>query len=247
MTRKEQERLDQLGWDNLQIIQNPSWFCFSLDAILLAAFAQISPQDKVMDLGTGTGVIPLLLSYREKNARIQGLELQPEVLSMAQRSIALNHKEAQITLYQGDLCTASALFGKGQYDLVVCNPPYDKKNCGRPGKNKQREISRKEIFCTLEDVIRESALLLNAQGRLALVHRPARLAEIFHLCITHQLQVKRLRLVYPRYHREPNMVLLEAVKQGKGDLQVLPPLFIYESETQYSEEMQSIFAGHIQG
>ena len=240
---KKEERIDQLGWGGMQIIQNPGWFCFSLDALLLASFATIGAGDRVADLGSGTGVIPLLLSYREKTAAITGLEIQPEVLEMAERSIACNGRQAQIALQQGDLCQAGQLLGKGCFDLVVSNPPYAKAGCGRPGGNVQREISRKEIHCRLEDVMREAAALLNARGRLALVHRPNRLTEIISLGQQYGLAVKRLRLVYPYRNRAPNMVLLESVKQGQEGLTVLPPLFIYEPPGRYSKELQEIFAG----
>lgn len=239
------ERIDDLLWRNLKIIQNPEWFCFSLDAVLLAHFATIKSGDLVVDLGTGTGVIPLLLSARMKSARIVGLELKPEVAEMAQRSVSLNNLPDHIEIRIGDIKWAGSLLGKGAFDLVVSNPPYAPVGTGKISDSSIKAAARTEIFCTLEDVIREASLLLNTEGRFALVHRPARIGEILTLMRDYRLEPKRMRFVHPMMNREPNLILVEGIKKGKREVQVLPPLFVYQEKGIHSEEMKQIFAGKL--
>ncbi|HHT62924.1 MAG: tRNA1(Val) (adenine(37)-N6)-methyltransferase [Bacillota bacterium] len=241
----DEERIDDLLWRNLKIIQNPHWFCFSLDAVLLAGFATLRSDDLVVDLGTGTGVIPLLLSARARNKKtnIIGLEIKPEVADMAQRSVALNKLSDQIFIKVGDIKTANTILGKGKFDLVVSNPPYALVGSGKISPSSVKAAARTEIFCTLEDVVREASLLLNSEGRFAVVHRPQRLVDIFYLMRNYRLEPKRVRFVHPVPEKEPNLILVEGIKNGKKDVQILPPLYVYEKTGIHSKEMKAIFAG----
>lgn len=243
VTEEAGERVDDLLWRNLKIIQNPEWFCFSIDAVLLADFPLLRPRDRVADLGTGTGVIPLLLAARMRNTNIIGLEIKEEVAQMAERSVLLNNLAQQITIDIGDIKEASIQLGRGSFDLVVSNPPYTPVGAGRTSLSPIKAAARTEVHCSLEDVVREGAALLNSDGRFALVHRPARLAEIISLMRSCCLEPKRMRFVHPMIGREPNVVLIEGIKNGKRDVKILPPLFIYQREGIYSEEMSAIFQG----
>jgi len=240
-----EERIDDLLWRNLKIIQNPKWFCFSLDAVLLAAFAALRPGDWVADLGTGTGVIPLLLCARCKRTNIFGVEIKPEVAEMARRSVALNDLTGHIQIITGDIKDAVSVLGKGRFDLVVSNPPYALAGSGKISDSSIKAAARTEILCTLEDVVREASLLLNSEGRFALVHRPTRLADIISLMRAYRLEPKRMRLVHPGPDKEPNLVLVEGIKNGRKDMQVLPPLFVYKKTGVHSDEMKGIFHGDI--
>jgi len=235
--------MDDLIWRNLKIIQNPRWFCFSLDAILLADFATIKPGDRVVDLGTGTGVLPLLLCARVRDIRIIGLEIKAEVVDMAQRSVALNGLGEHILIREGDIRTAASDLGKGGFDLVVSNPPYAPAGSGKVSGCAIKAAARSEVLCKLEDVIQEAAALLNTEGRMALVHRPFRLTDILCSMRHSQLEPKRLRFVYPILGKEPNLVLIEGIKNGKKDLHILPPLFVYQQPGIHSEAMKEIFGG----
>ena len=237
------ERIDNLLWRGLKIIQNPEWFCFSLDAVLLAYYATIRPRDRVVDLGTGTGVIPLLLAARTRKIKIIGLEIQAEVVNMAWRSISLNGLDDCISIVEGDIKNSTLILGRGQYDLVISNPPYASTSSGKISCSPIKAAARTEILCTLEDVIREAAGLLNAEGRLALIDRPFRLADIIFYMRQYGIEPKRMRLVFPGPGKGPNLVLIEGIKKGKKDLVVDHPLYVYESAGAYSKEMTEIFSG----
>lgn len=237
------ERIDDLLWRGLKIIQNPKWFCFSLDAVLLAAFATLRPGDWVADLGAGTGVIPLLLSARCKKTKIYGLEIKSEVAEMAQRSVVLNELTDYITIRTGDIKTAASILGKGRFDLVVSNPPYALAGTGKVSGSTIKAAARTEILCTLEDVVREAALLLNSEGRFALIHRPFRLTDIIFLMRSYRLEPKRMRFVHSMADQEPNLVLVEGIKNGKKDVHFLPPLFVFKETGVHTEEMKAIFNG----
>lgn len=240
---RDNERIDDLVWRGLKIIQNPRWFCFSLDAVLLARFATVKPGDHITDLGTGTGVIPLLLNARMRDINITGLEIHREVVEMARRSVVLNQLSDSIQIIQGDIKEASQILGKGKFDLVSSNPPYTKATAGRISTCPIKSSARTEILCTLEDVIKEGARLLNTGGRLALVHRPQRLVDIFSYMRSYGLEPKRMRLVYPSLDKEPGMVLVEGIKESRADLLVSPPLIIYKEPGVYTDEIKNIFAG----
>ncbi len=234
---KPGERLDDLQRNGYRLIQNPGYFRFGMDAVLLAGFARIKPGERVLDLGTGTGIIPILLEGRYQKGSYTGLELQPEIADMARRSVLLNKLEQKIRIVTGDIREASDLFGKGVFQVVTCNPPYMTARHGLQNPNRAKAIARHEVFCTLKDVALQSAGLLGPGGRLYLVHRPFRLAEIMATLQEYGLEPKRMRLIHPYIDREPNMVLLEASKGGKPGIAVEPPLIIYREPGTYSDEL----------
>lgn len=240
---KNEERLDALGWRSLKIIQNPGWFCFSIDAILLAHFVSLKAGDRVVDLGTGTGVIPLLLTARSKKIKTLGMEIHPQIADMARRTVALNGLDQWIEIRDGDLKTASRALGRGKMNLVTCNPPYARRCTGRVSACSLKASARTEILCSLEDVIREGAALLNSEGRLALIHRPTRLTDILFLMRQYGVEPKRMQMVCPQPGKEPNLVLVEGIRQGKKDLAVDPPFYVYNQPGEYSMGMTRIFNG----
>lgn len=235
------ERLDDLVRDGLRIIQKPGGFCFSIDAVLLAHFATVKRDDLVVDLGTGSGVVPLLLSTRKKARRIYGLEIQWEVVNRAVRSVAGNGLTDLIEILHGDIKAAEKLMGPGKFDLVTSNPPYMPKGRGEINPVDELALARHEISCTLADVIGAGSGLLNSHGRMAVVHRPERLADLFHLMKEHGLEPKRLRTVYPKPGRKPTLILVEAIKGARPDLDILTPLFVYDSKGNYTSELMNIY------
>jgi len=241
---RNDERLDYLLAEDLRIIQSPSVFAFSLDAVLLAKFAYLPIQKgNIIDLCTGNGVIPLLFSTRTKG-QITGVEIQERLYDMAKRSIEYNHLEHQIQFIHGDIKDMPKQLGYGKYDVVTCNPPYFK----TPGieemnKNEHFAIARHEIYCTLEDVIRVSSQLVRPKGKVAFVHRPGRFLEIVELMKKYRVEPKRIRFVYPKLGKEANTLLIEGIKDGNPDLKILPPLFVYNNNNEYTEEVQEILYG----
>ncbi len=233
------ERLDDLQRNHLQIIQNPERFCFGMDAVLLSGFAQVRSGDEVLDLGTGTGIIPILLEAKTKGRHFTGLEIQEESAAMARRSILLNHQQDKINIVTGDIKEASVLFGTSSFSVVTSNPPYMIAEHGLKNPSYTRAVARHEVLCTLDDVVRETSRLLKPNGHFYMVHRPFRLAEIICTLSMHRLELKRLRMVYPYVDKEPNMVLLEAVKYAKPRVTVDPPLIIWKSPNEYTDEMKN--------
>lgn len=238
---KDDERLDDLMRDGYKIIQNPAKFCFGMDAVLLTSFVSLKKGDNVIDFGTGTGVIPILLSAKTDAAHFDALEIQEESADMANRSIMYNNLENKITIKKGDIKEASLLYGRGLYDAVTCNPPYMVSSNGLINPDAPKAIARHEILCTFEDVARESSILLKNMGKLYIVHRPFRLVEIFTILTKYQLEPKRMRLVYPFADKEPNMVLIEAVKGGGSMMKIEPPLIVYEKPDIYTEEVRRLY------
>lgn len=240
---KPGERLDELQRNGYRIIQDPGRFCFGMDAVLLSGFAAegIRNGAKVLDLGTGTGIIPLLLRGKTGAARLTGLEIQPESADMAARSVALNDLEDSISIIQGDLKEAGSLFPAASFDAVTCNPPYMIGRHGLVNPEAPKAIARHEILCTFEDVAAQTAKVLAPGGSFFLVHRPFRLAQIMGVLMNYRLEPKRMRLVYPFLDREPNMVLLQAVRGGNPRLKVEKPLIIYREPGVYTEEVREIY------
>lgn len=241
---RDNERLDDLLAENMKIVQSPSVFAFSLDAVLLSKFVYVPIQKgKIVDLCTGNGIVPLLLSTRTK-ADITGVEIQELLHDMAMRSVEYNGLQQQITLIQDDLKNMPVQLGHNKYDIVTCNPPYFKTpNQEERNLNEHLAIARHEIHCTLEDVIRVGSKLLKQGGKLALVHRPSRLIEIFELMRAYQIEPKRIRFVYPREGKEANTLLVEGIKSGKPELKILPPLFVYTDQNEYTPEVRTILYG----
>ena len=238
---KENERLDELQRNGYRIIQNPKKFCFGMDAVLLSGFARARAGDQVLDLGTGTGIIPILLEAKTEAAHLVGLEIQEESADMARRSVELNHLQDKITIVQGDIKEAGTLFGAASFDVVTCNPPYMIGQHGIKNPEAPKAIARHEILCTLEDVVSRAAKVQKPGGNFYLVHRPFRLAEIMVVLQKYGLEPKRMRLVYPFADKEPNMVLLEANRGGRPRMTVERPLIIYREKGVYMPEIYEIY------
>lgn len=238
---KPNERLDDLQRNGYRIIQNPEKFCFGMDAVLLTGFARANEGDILLDLGTGTGIIPLLMHAKYRCARLTGLEIQEESADMARRSVAWNGLSDRIDIVTGDIREADRIFKSASFDCITCNPPYMIDRHGLTNPDAPKAIARHEILCTLEDVVRVTAKLLRTGGHFFMVHRPFRLAEIMTVMSQYKLEPKRMRLVYPYVDREPNMVLIEAVRGGRPRMQVERPLILFESEGVYTAEVRDTY------
>ncbi len=238
---KEEERLDDLQRNGYKIIQNPNKFCFGMDAVLLSSFANVKRGEQALDLGTGTGIIPILLEAKTKGEHFTGLEIQKESADMATRSVAYNNLNDKIDIVNGDIKEAAKLFGPASFDVVTTNPPYMNDNHGIKNPDLPMAIARHEILCSLEDVIREGAKVLKENGRFYMVHRPFRLVEIFSLMTKYRLEPKRMKLVYPYVDKEPNMVLIEGLKGGKSMIKVEKPLIVYKAPNVYTGEIYDVY------
>ncbi len=238
---KEGERLDDLGRKGYQIIQDPKRFCFGIDAVLLTGFARVKDGDTVLDLGTGTGIIPILLEAKTGASHLTGLEIQPESADMAKRSVCYNELEKKIDIVEGDIKNASEIFGRGSFDVVTCNPPYMIGAHGLTGGNESKTIARHEVLCTFEDVAREAAAVLKPGGMFYLVHRPFRLVELLGTMTKYRLEPKRMKFVHPFVDKEPNMVLIEAKKGARSRVEIEPPLIVYKSPGVYTDEIYDIY------
>lgn len=237
----ENERLDELHRNGYFIIQNPHKFCFGMDAVLLSGFTRVKPEEKVIDLGTGTGIIPILLEAKTEGEHFTGLEIQPESADMARRSVRYNHLEDKIKIEIGNIKDASTQFGASSFHVVTTNPPYMTAHHGLTNPNEAKAIARHEILCSLEDIIRESARLLKPQGRFYMVHRPFRLVDIIVLMRQYKLEPKRMQMVHPFADKEPNMVLIEGLQGGNPQLTVEKPLIVYKEPGVYTEEIYDIY------
>ena len=238
---KDGERLDDLQCNGLRIIQNEKLFCFGMDAVLLTGFTRVKEGERVLDLGTGTGIIPLLLSAKTKGEHFTGLEISNSSADMARRSVRLNGLEQRIEIIQGDIKEAGELFAPASFDVVISNPPYMIGQHGLINSDLEKAAARHEILCTLEDVVRAAARLVRPGGRFCLVHRPFRLAEIIRVLSSYRLEPKRMRLVYPYADREPNMVLIESVRGGNPRMTVEKPLIVYEKAGVYTSEIKELY------
>lgn len=235
------ERVDDLQRNHYRIIQDPGRFCFGMDAVLLSGFASVKPGEYVLDLGTGTGIIPILLEAKTKGEHFTGLEIQPESADMAERSVKLNGLTERINIVTGDIKEASSIFGASSFEVVTTNPPYMIGQHGISNPKDAKAIARHEILCDLDDILRESARLLKPQGRFYMVHRPFRLAEIFSKMIEYHIEPKRMKLVYPFVDKEPNMVLIEGLRGGRSRLTVEKPLIVYKEPGVYTDEIYDIY------
>ena len=237
----ENERVDDLQRNGLKIIQKTDGFCFGMDAVLLSGFAHVKRGEKVLDMGTGTGIIPLLLSAKTEGKHYTALEIQEEIAKMASRSVAINHLEEKIEIVNGDIKEASRIFGAASFDVVTTNPPYMNDSHGLKNPTEVKAISRHEVLCTLEDVVREGAKVLKPGGRMYMVHRPHRLIEIITTMKQYKLEPKRMCLVHPFKDKEANMVLIEAVRGGGSWLKVEAPIVVYKEPGVYTDEIYSIY------
>ncbi len=238
---KENERIDDLQRNGYKIIQNPQKFCFGMDAVLLSGFARAHEGAQVLDLGTGTGIIPILLEAKTKAAHLTGLEIQEESADMARRSVQLNGLEKKVEIVTGDIKEAHKLFALSGFDVITSNPPYMIGNHGLANPEAPKAIARHEILCTLEDVVKNAAVLLKPGGSFFMVHRPFRLAEIITVMTQYKLEPKRMQLVYPYADKEPNMVLIEGCRGGKPRMTVEKPLIIFKALNVYMDEICELY------
>ena len=238
---RQNERLDELHRNGYFIIQDPGRFCFGMDAVLLSGFTRVKKGEEALDLGTGTGIIPILLEAKTEGSHFTGLEIQPESADMAARSVAYNHLEEKVSIVTGDIKDASKIFGASSFDVITTNPPYMIGEHGLKNPTDAKAIARHEVLCNLDDILRESARILKPGGRFYMVHRPFRLAEIFSKMIEYRIEPKRMQLVYPYVDKEPNMVLIEGLRGGKSRLTVEKPLIVYEKEGKYTSEIYDIY------
>ncbi|AJY74908.1 tRNA1(Val) (adenine(37)-N6)-methyltransferase [Paenibacillus beijingensis] len=236
------ERLDDLLTHQLRIIQSREVFSFSMDAVLLARFAGVPRYGRIADLCTGNGVIPLLLTTRTQ-AKIDAVEIQPRLADMARRSVRLNGLEERITIVEGDLRDYPKTAGYGVYDAITVNPPYMQGNSGDTNENPYYAMARHEMHGTLEQIVEACARLVRTGGKVAMVHRPERLADIIVSMRKWKLEPKRLRFVHPYAEAGANMVLIEAVRDGKPAVKVLPPLIVYNKDRRYERELMEIYYG----
>ena len=238
---KAGERIDELQRNGYQIIQNENGFCFGMDAVLLSGFAKVKKGESALDLGTGTGIIPILLEAKTEGRHFTGLEIQETSADMAQRSVCLNDLNEKVEIVRGDIKEAVDLFGKASFDVVTSNPPYMTGQHGLVNPDMPKAIARHEILCTLEDVIGQASALLKENGRFYMVHRPFRLSEIMVTMSRYRLEPKRMKLVYPFVDKEPNMVLIEGLKGGRPRVTVEKPLIVYEKPGVYTSEIYDIY------
>ncbi|KPU43066.1 tRNA1(Val) (adenine(37)-N6)-methyltransferase [Oxobacter pfennigii] len=238
---KENERIDDLQLKGLKIIQNVEGFCFGVDAVLLSDFAEIKKGQRVMDLGTGTGIVPILMAGKTEAGEIIGLEIQSEVAEMAQRSMLLNHIDHRVKIFNEDINNALDIFGKESFDAITTNPPYKHGGSGIVNPEDAKAISRHEVKCTLEDVISVSSRLLKNNGRFFMVHRPERIVDILFLMRQYKLEPKRVRFVHPYPGKRPNLLLIEGLKYGKAFLKFMDPLYVYDGNGSYTKEIDEIY------
>lgn len=242
MELKENERIDDLQCKNLKIIQNINGFCFGMDAVLLANFAKRMKKNRlVVDLCTGTGVIPILLAGKTNALKMIGVEIQEEYVDMARRSIILNGIQNRVSILCQDLRKLNDDILAGSVDCVTVNPPYQRRGSGIINDVDELTIARHEIYCTLEDVIKEASRLLNFEGSFYMVHRPERMVDIFCLMRKYRIEPKRVRFVHPSYGKEANIVLIEGRKDGGSFLKFEKPLYIYQKDGSYTEDLYELY------
>lgn len=238
---KEGERFDDLQRNGYEIIQNPGFLCFGMDAVLLSGFAGVKKGGDLMDLGTGNGILPILLSAKTEGRHFTGLEIQHECADMARRSIIHNGLEDKIDIVEGDIKEVAKIFDAASFDTVVSNPPYMIGGHGLVNPDTPKAIARHEIYCTLSDVTKAAAWLLKEGGALYLVHRPFRLVEIFEEMSSCKIEPKRMRFVYPYEDKEPSMVLIEGRKGGNRRITCERPLIIYGPDGKYTSEITETY------
>jgi len=238
----ENERIEDLQFDNLKIIQNKTGFCFGIDSVLLSDFAKdIKKDSKVLDLGTGTGIISILLCGKTNLQHITGVEIQEDVYKMAKKSIELNNLEDRFEIINEDIKRISKIFPANSFDAIVTNPPYKKENTGLISKDETQLISRHEVMCNIDDIARISSYLLKSNCSIYLVHRPDRLIDIIEALRKYKLEPKIMRFIYPKINKEPNLVLIKATKGAKQFLKMEKPLIVYNEEGTYTNEILEIY------
>ncbi|HIZ74000.1 MAG TPA: tRNA1(Val) (adenine(37)-N6)-methyltransferase [Candidatus Mediterraneibacter stercoravium] len=225
------ERLDDLQLNGLELIQDPEKFCFGVDAVLLSDFVKVRPGENVLDLGTGNGIIPLLLSAKTQAAHITGLEIQEDIVEMARRSVSHNGLNDRIDIVEGDIKEAADIFKPAFFDVITTNPPYMLAEHGLRNPDDSRAIARHEVLCSLDDILRESMKLMQDKSRFYMIHRPFRLTEIMIKMNYYKIEPKRIRFVHPYIDKEPTMVLIEGVRGARPRVTVEPPVVLHTRET----------------
>lgn len=242
MELEKNERIDDLEINDFKIIQKKDGFCFGIDSILLSDFAnEIKKDSKVVDLGTGTGILSILLCAKTKLSKIIGIEIQEDIADMARRSIKLNGLQDRFEVINEDIKNLKKIINQNEFDAVIMNPPYMELNTGKTNENTKKLISRHEITASLEDFIITSKNLLKDKGNLYIVHRPNRLIDVCYLLRKHKLEPKTIRFVYPKKESQANLVLIKAVKNGGSFLKVMEPLYVYENDGSYTKEILKIY------
>ena len=225
------ERLDDLQLNGLELIQDPDKFCFGVDAVLLSDFVKVRPGENVLDLGTGNGIIPLLLSAKTQAAHITGLEIQEDIVEMARRSVSHNGLNDRIDIVEGDIKEAADILKPAFFDVITTNPPYMLAEHGLRNPDDSRAIARHEVLCSLDDILRESMKLMQDKSRFYMIHRPFRLTEIMIKMNYYKIEPKRIRFVHPYIDKEPTMVLIEGVRGARSRVTVEPPVVLHTRET----------------
>lgn len=241
MLLKPGERWDDLQIKGYQIIQNPELFCFGIDAVLLSSFARVEEGEKALDLGTGTGIIPILLKAKTKGLDFTGLEIQPSCVDMAKRSVEYNQIEDSVHITAGDIKEVSSIFPAASFQVVTSNPPYMNDLHGIKNPSEPKAIARHEVLCTLKDVIMGASKMLKPGGRFYMIHRPHRLPEIMSVMQEYKIEPKRMRMVHSYLDKEPSMVLIEGSRGGKPFLKVEAPLIIYKENQIYTDEVCEMY------
>ena len=237
----EGERIDELHRNGYRIIQKKDGFCFGMDAVLLSGFAAVREGARALDLGCGTGILPLLLEATPSGRHFTGLEIQKEMADMAARSVRLNGLENKIEIIEGDIKEAGRIFGGASFDVITANPPYMNDRHGLKNPDLPKAIARHEVLCTLQDVVREAAKALRPGGRFYMVHRPRRLIEIITELTGRGLEPKRIKFVHPFADREAKMVLIEAARGGGSFVKVEKPLIVFREQGIYTDEITEIY------
>lgn len=238
---KNDESLEDLQICDLKLIQKNDGFRFGADAVLLSDFAKSVHSEKTLDLCTGSGVIPILLSAKTKTKEFFALEIQEDICEMAQRCVKLNKLEDRITIIQGDLKEADRIYGKRVFDLITCNPPYMPVGTAVMNVTDSKIVARHEVMCNLEDVITSSAKLLKQKAHLMLVHKPSRLADIICLMRKYEIEPKRIRFVHKSPDAEPSLVLVDGAYKGGIELRIMPPLIMYNEDGTETDELKRIY------
>ena len=242
MKLKENERIDDLEYQGLKVIQQEDGFCFGIDSVLLSDFAKDIKKEAVgLDLGTGTGILGILLCGKTELSKIYGIEIQEQVAEMAKRSIQLNGLESRFEIINKNIKELDNIFEKNSFDFIVTNPPYKKLNTGKINEKDKKIISRHEVTATLTDFINISYKMLKDKGTLYMVHRPDRLVDIIYEMRHNKIEPKEIKLVYPYENKEPNLVLIKAIKNGGQFLKIDKPLYIYRKDGKYTEEILKIY------
>ena len=235
------ERIDDTGFSGYKVVQNPEWFCYGVDAVLIADFAKMKKGAKAADLGTGTGIIPLILKHKYDPALVYAVEVQPEVAALAEKTVKVNGLQECIRVIGANVKDAAGIIGEGSLDAVVTNPPYVAKGGGIPGEDPVENTARQETEGTLEDFVRCAAALLKERGDFYMIHRPARLADVVEACRKHRLEPKELQFIQPREGKAPNIFMIHCVKYGGPELRFLDPVCVYDGKGNYSPEILRIY------